>query len=342
MQRRSGSRRIRDGWCIWLCMSKAFYCILFLVSLYLFSVYSVSTRYDSDAILRKQKLSINSANILLSSAIKKTADDGWEIPVWSAAVPPGESLCRYWTRFVATNGQEIEMCVHSANDLVSNHIRQKGRWDDCDELTSLWESSYEAGSIYMEIGANIGACIFQMLLTTNASILAFEPQTQNSLCITSTLRKLKKGYQDRVVLFPVALGSQTKRTIIYSSSDNMGHSFLGTEKEALSVPVPVKTFRGNIMNSSIIPVETPKDVLSADGPRISLLKIDVEGFECNVVDGLQDGNILKKIKTVKYEHGWACKHLIKKFMDAGFQNYYKNEIFIKNDSFSSWVYITFC
>jgi hypothetical protein len=80
------------------------------------------------------------------------------------------------------------MCVHLAeiDKFVSGGIINRGRWGDCDKLTSLPWQEPTAGKnddspagIYVEIEANIGSGVTQMLLSINATIVAFEPQPSN-------------------------------------------------------------------------------------------------------------------------------------------------------------------
>jgi hypothetical protein len=79
----------------------------------------------------------------------------------------------------ANNGTAtINMCVHPEHDLLSNTIREKGNWGDCQSVAKQWPPSTSstnhsdtAGSFHIEIGANIGACVMELLLTTNANIV---------------------------------------------------------------------------------------------------------------------------------------------------------------------------
>ena len=79
--------------------------------------------------------------------------------------------------FKSTTGNSTEMCVHNIRDFVSDAIRRKGRWADCDPLPKLWNEAKTGAKneVYVEIGANIGSCVMEMLMSTDANIVAFEP-----------------------------------------------------------------------------------------------------------------------------------------------------------------------
>lgn len=67
-------------------------------------------------------------------------------------------------------------------------------------------------SLYLDIGGNIGSCVMEMLLSTNASIVAFEPHPMNLYNVKKTMSYLGKEYQDRLLLFPVGLGGVQNMT----------------------------------------------------------------------------------------------------------------------------------
>lgn len=80
------------------------------------------------------------------------------------------------------------MCL-VANDWVSNSIKRHGSWRDCNMLLVEWEqagrnpqnAARKLPDIFLDAGANIGACTLEMLLRTDARIVAFEPNP-NNLC----------------------------------------------------------------------------------------------------------------------------------------------------------------
>jgi FkbM family methyltransferase len=262
------------------------------------------------------------ANTLLASSVRKLSGNGWQVPIWDepTELPVGNWSCR-WTDFKATNGKKSKMCVHW-EDGISNGIVKSGRNAHCDSLTGLWEKHYKEVSIYMEIGANVGSCVMQMLLTTNASIIAFEPHPANLYVLMSTMLQMSKEYQDRLLLFPVALGAQQGNSTIHAAKGNMGNSAVGMGIKDNS--------RQQLYEAISIQVEKLDDLMTSTGPVVSLTKMDAQGFECNILEGATKGGtsrILERTKAIKYEFArkWLeaqqCFDLLHRFNEVGFQNY---------------------
>jgi FkbM family methyltransferase len=231
----------------------------------------------------------------VQNAIRKTSGEGWEM--WNRqSVMSFDWTCQ-WGRYVATNGVWAPMCLHPGNDMVSTAILGNGRWGDCDRLTSLWEQSGDAvneQSIYLEIGGNIGSCVMQMLMTTNAKILVFEPDPRNQFCLTSTLMGASQEIRDRVSLFPIALGSEKGQSTINTVRGNMGNAVVGTQitdnpgEEQFLEPIPIRIERlDSILNTK------------NRGWNVPLLKIDAQGFECRIMDGMVA--VLDRISAVGTE-----------------------------------------
>jgi FkbM family methyltransferase len=132
----------------------------------------------------------------------------------------------------------------------------------------------------------------QMLLTTNATILAFEPNPRNQFCLTSTLSQMGAEYRNRFTLFPIVLGDKEASSTIHAPQDNMGNSVVGKQVKDLSEqtfldPIPIQ-------------VERLDDVLDIVADHYaSLMKLDAQGFECFIIDGME--TVLKKTQAIKAE-----------------------------------------
>ena len=86
---------------------------------------------------------------------------------------------------------------------VSRKIQRLRCWNDCDALVTLWnEAVQDMGAtddrttttngntlFYLELGGNIGSCLMDMLQSTNATIVIFEPHPLNLSQMTTTLMK---------------------------------------------------------------------------------------------------------------------------------------------------------
>ena len=154
---------------------------------------------------------------------------------------------------------------------MSRAIINRGRWADCDILTKQFQETNpdKTSRLYMDVGANIGSCVLQMLFTTDAPIIAFEPEPMNLFCMTSTILQLEPQYQDRVVLFPFAVGEEAGETIINSQVGDFGNAVIGgvikdRHKEKFKHPLPIR-------------VEPLDSVLTAEHENISLIKLHASG-----------------------------------------------------------------
>jgi FkbM family methyltransferase len=229
-------------------------------------------------------------------AIRKTSGEGWEM--WNRqAVMNFDWTCR-WGTFRATNGVTAPMSLHprSSDIYVSGSIIGSGRWGECDKFTTLWHYSGDGineKSVYVDIGGNIGSCVMQMLLTTKAPIIVFEPDPRNLFCLTQTLMALSQELRDRVSLFPIALGSEKGSSTINTAHGNMGNAVIGS---------PIKDTPGQQFHEPIpIRIERLDSILNTndEGWNVPLMKVDAQGFECRIIDGM--GAVLDRITAINTE-----------------------------------------
>jgi FkbM family methyltransferase len=132
------------------------------------------------------------------------------------------------------------------------------------------------GDTFADIGANIGSYTILASAHVGAKIFAFEPVGSTFLHLLDNIAINR--LQNNVITFNVALGS-SKGTIDFTSSlDTTNH--VANENEVDTISVPVETLDDALENQ-----QCP-----------SLLKIDVEGFETEVLIG---GNEILKNKELK-------------------------------------------
>jgi FkbM family methyltransferase len=133
------------------------------------------------------------------------------------------------------------------------------------ELLHILGLAREGGGLCLDIGANMG-CVSQMLEVNGLSVVAFEPQPELVKC-------LEKNFTGEIKQF--ALGSHEYTEIMprydYSSNGSFGEASLGKKSDIGSISVAVKTL----------------DSLEFDS-RIGFMKIDVEGYELEVLKGARE------------------------------------------------------
>lgn len=229
------------------------------------------------------------------------------VPIWTPAdapIPASHPLdggaCMHGTfnlsrTFPGTDFPSLPMCLLK-NDYVSNSIQRTGSWRDCKLLIDEWnrgldksESSLQRSTgqaIFMDVGANQGACTLEMLLRTDARIIAFEPNPANQFHLSRTLSmiaRLERGYEHRVALIPVGLGARAANvgiTLEISSSNhkqkktNAGNSVLGTEATGTSIGKAAGD-EATVRHVGNVPVRRMDEIFAGAFP-VRLVKMDVQ------------------------------------------------------------------
>jgi FkbM family methyltransferase len=246
------------------------------------------------------------ANSIFGPIFKLTQRaDQWSLwhATQRAALSRDDVSCE-WAAFKPFGRREktTGICTYpvNADQFVSGQIKGIGRWSDCDELVGLWNeataarrvrasSSSLASSasgehkktmIYVDVGGNIGSCVMEMLQSTDANIVVFEPHPHNLAQLTTTIsRQPDEHVRNRVVIFPVGVGDVVGNFTMHMSSNNRGHSVVG---ETAFAERPGQQF----LEAEKIYVERLNDIFDMDKVVIPLMKMDIQGFECKALDGM--------------------------------------------------------
>lgn len=164
---------------------------------------------------------------------------------------------------------EIRFCRHGAM-LLNKHDRYVGRslrvyGEFSPEERRLLESLITADSTVYEVGANIGALTIPMARKAR-EVYAFEPQRLNfqTLCANIAMNQLRNVYA-----YPVAVGKTHGDALVPMYDPTQGGNFGAITADGE---------RGEI-------VERIRLALMDNRPLPTLLKIDVEGMELEVLMG---------------------------------------------------------
>ncbi len=127
-----------------------------------------------------------------------------------------------------------------------------------------------AGDIAWDIGANVGLYTekFMHRVGPSGHVVAFEPSPRNA----ETLRARFAG-EHRVTICPVALAERAGTATFYANGDRDGTTDSLVERTARSSAHEVQVRRGDEFLSRLPP---------------NIIKIDVEGFELEVLKGLSE------------------------------------------------------
>ncbi|MBF0364707.1 MAG: FkbM family methyltransferase [Oligoflexia bacterium] len=141
--------------------------------------------------------------------------------------------------------------------------------------------------VFYDIGANIGMySVYFLLHKPSCQLFSFEPEP----LVHSLLNKTLKSMKNDIKLFNVAIGNvEEDKKIFKSSTNDGGHSFLiglddkNDESYEVVKVVNLDSFR---QKNSI--------------PKPDVVKIDVEGFELEVLKGMK-GTILESKPIMQIE-----------------------------------------
>jgi FkbM family methyltransferase len=161
----------------------------------------------------------------------------------------------------------IGMRVHDREDRVSAELIKSGVWEAFE--TRLFISRLTPGAAFVDVGANIGyyTVIADQLVGETGVIYAFEPERENfDLLQENTSRSRCPN----ITLIHAGLSNRNSRAQLFLSSDNLGDHRLYDRGDRQSQQVNL--VRGD-------------DSLARQ--TINFLKIDTQGAEYQVIDGLK-------------------------------------------------------
>lgn len=135
--------------------------------------------------------------------------------------------------------------------------------------TSLLSAEIRPGMTIVDVGANIGyyTLLFSKLTGESGRVYAFEPEPQNFALLQ---QNLARNGRTNVQVFNLAASDQGGESFLYLSTENHGdHQAYLSDCERQKVRITM----------------TPLDDC-VTGP-IDLVKMDVQGFEAHVLDGMR-------------------------------------------------------
>ncbi|MDZ7782135.1 MAG: FkbM family methyltransferase [Halioglobus sp.] len=167
--------------------------------------------------------------------------------------------------------RRLRLAVHDARDrVISRRIRREGIWEPYE--TSLLRAFLKPGDVFVDVGANVGyfAVIAAERVGARGRVFAFEPDPDNYrlLCHNARLN----GFERRIEAVCAGLSDRAGEGALYLSEDNLGDHriFAGGDGRHW---VPVRLYRG-------------ADFLASRPRHLDLVKIDTQGAEYRVINGL--------------------------------------------------------
>ena len=192
------------------------------------------------------------------------------------------------------------MAVRADSDLVSHELLTRGHWEIQQPATLLEQAGASGSALptsgtFLDIGANLG---FYTLLFAHYGydVLAVEPMLLNRLAIETSLC-LNPALARRVSLVPLALSTAGHvarvRCVVRADDRNAGNGKLTCSAAERCAVRPKTAAPDSAAHATIcesVRLSTLDELLRQHAARLSALplvavKLDVEGFECNVLEG---------------------------------------------------------
>lgn len=168
---------------------------------------------------------------------------------------------------------------YGKDEYIGRSLYNYGEWSglECEKIVSL--ARERTDGICLDIGANLGF-MTMALLNAGELVYAYEPQP----AIYDLLDKNTKGWDGTCWIWNKALGSRNETAkmprIRYGSKGNYGGAGIGHRSELGTIDVDVETLD------------------SQELENVKFIKIDVEGFEAEVLRG--GFETIKRDKPIMY------------------------------------------
>jgi len=178
-------------------------------------------------------------------------------------------------RFISSLGPAIKMLQkHNITNrlLDKSYLIYKHLFDD--SFSNFLTKLIEKGSTVIDVGANIGFYTnkFSKLVGKNGLVLAVEPHTNH-------LEKVKKLELSNTIVIPTAAGNRIGHTPFFINETHPG------DHRCFPFSTNFKNF-----SACEVEIQTLSDIINkyASGRKISLIKIDVQGYDFEVLKGLEN------------------------------------------------------
>lgn len=207
---------------------------------------------------------------------------------------------------------------------VSLDLARRGIFEKT--ITNYVKSSVKEGQFVIDVGANIGyySVLLSGLVGSDGKVFAFEPEKSNFTILKKNLlvNKIKN-----VTAENVAVSNKSGKTKLYISKIAGQHKIYHPKSEILRID-----------DTNMITIDDYLQNNNIDARKISLVKIDVEGVEYAVIEGMKSilSNdtitiILEFSPKLMLEFGKDPTELIKMLIQYGFEIFLVNE---KNNKIS--------
>lgn len=196
---------------------------------------------------------------------------------------------------------------------VIKRVMNGGIWEQ-KIATKIYKDCKKSTTV-IDIGANIGAHTIHMLdaVSPDGFVIAFEPQIEISNCLKNTLDQIGNNY----IISNDLVSNQNSTSTFMTNGTGMSR-----------IPLKNGIYNKNWSKHTIKTI-TLDSFLQNKNYIISLIKIDVEGHEFQVLEGAK--NTINKYKPIIYIEVWKHTGDIDKLINWCLNNNYNHLSISPND-----------
>lgn len=234
-------------------------------------------------------------------------------PVYHGGLRTMSLLCRaaLGTIGAVIGKPRLLRAVHFVTRELDTRIMVDGIWFDAADSIPLqrgltlrskepdtinWLDDYVArGDVFYDIGANVGVYSLYAAVKRNATVLAFEPMCSNYDVLNRNI--FLNGLDGRVSAFNIALHDRMMISHLHLSDFVAGKAGHGFEHKTDSQDNPT----GAVFRQGMIGIDLDTFVARFHAPVPNHIKIDVDGNEPLIVEGMRETLRDPRLKSVAVE-----------------------------------------
>jgi FkbM family methyltransferase len=213
-------------------------------------------------------------------------------------------------------GEKILFSIISNKEYSMRYLQSYS----CEKSTIYWiEHSVKRGDVVWDIGANVGA--YTLLLgklikskKEKGQVLSFEPESANFHSLNRNIQL--NQLSEIVTAIPLAFGKEFKMGEFFLSSNEPGSATHGLNKPESDGIEFKASHRQGILSISVDQFASLENVFFPNH-----MKIDVDGLEGEIVDGMNETLKDKRLKSIMIEIAaeLSKERIENKLIDCGFK-----------------------
>lgn len=214
---------------------------------------------------------------LIGSRLQEIGKIVYKHPTHKTPVIPGVIIhlgCRHYTQWMLKSLARKAL-AHTNSEILKSVLRTQEDKKILKARRDFYRQFLQKGDLYFDVGANYGNRI-EPLINEGIRIVAVEPQLK-------CLKYLNRKYGGRINIVPRGLGSEQGSLTMFIADANVLTSF---SREWIQSARESGRFEGYDWNNEREVAITTLDELIKTYGKPQFIKIDVEGFEYEVLKGL--------------------------------------------------------